>query len=108
MELSLEEVYLTEEEAVALARKALKDIGHWEEFKIEKGRVFEKTPPYDYNHWLVSFNFTKDDWRNGEVTPMVVVNDEDQLVTFVSWKKSNFLLSYNESKDEYYHSELSR
>ena len=99
---------LTEDQAIALAKKALKDIGHWENFKIEKGRVFENDPPYDYKHWLISFNFTENDWNDGEVTPMVIVNDEDKIVTFVSWQRSEFLLSYDKQKDHYYHSTLSR
>ena len=99
---------LTKQQALNLAKKALKDIGHWENFKLEKANLWENDPPYDYKHWLISFNFTENDWNNGEVTPMVIVNDEDKVVTFVSWKKSEFLLSYNKEKDKYFHPTLSR
>jgi len=104
----MENALMTKEEAIALAKKALKDIGHWESFKIENGRFGEPTPPYDYNFWLISFNFTEDDYNQGLITPMIIVNDEEQLVTFVSWKKSSFLLDYNEEEDKYTHPTLSR
>lgn len=96
----------TKEQAINLAKKALKDIGHWENFKIEKANFWEKDPPYDYKHWLVSFNFEGDDWS--DVAPMLIVNDEKGIVTFVSWKKSEFLLSYDKGKDKYFHPKLSR
>jgi hypothetical protein len=102
------ETNLTVEKAINLAKKALKDIGHWENFKIEAARVFEKDPPYDFRNWLISFNFTKDDWNNGEVTPMLIINDELEVVVNVSWKKSVFPLSYNKEKDKYFHPTLSR
>ncbi len=96
------------EEAIELAKKALEDIGHWEPFKLQSGRFFKKSKYDSYDHWLVSFNFTEKDWHNGEVTPMVTINDEELKVTFVSWKKSEFLLSYDEKEDKYYHPKLSR
>ena len=99
---------MTEVDAISLAKKALKDIGHWEDFKIEKARIFEKDPPYDYRNWLVSFHFTEQDWFNGEIAPMVIVNDEEEIVTFVSWKMSKFLLRYDKEKDKYWHKTLSR
>lgn len=99
---------LTKEQAIDLAKKALKDIGHWENFKLEKAILWEEDPPYDYKHWLVSFNFTEDDWNNGEVPPRLIVNDEKKIVTFVSWKKSSFLLSYDKEKNKYSHPTLSR
>lgn len=99
---------LTKEQSLFLAKKALKDIGHWENFKIEKANLWEKDPPYDYRHWLVSFGFTENDSNDGEVTPMIIVNDEEQIVTFVSWKKSEFLLSYDKKSDKYFHPRLSR
>jgi|GEM_PF-6209724 len=99
---------LTKQQAIDLAKKALKDIGHWENFKIEEGRVFEKDPPYDFRHWLINFNFTKNDWNNGEVTPILIVNDELQQVVNVSWKKSVFPLSYDKEKNKYSHPTLSR
>lgn len=108
MEANIDEAYLTKEEAIALAKKALKDIGHWEDFKIENGRFFNQDPPYDYNHWLISFNFTERDWFKGEITPTIIINDEEQLVTFVSWYKSSFLLDYNKINDKYSHPTLSR
>lgn len=108
MEAKIEEAKMQKTEAIALAKKALQDIGHWENFKIERARFFYRDPPYDYKHWLVSFNFTEKDWYQGEVTPIVIVNDEEGIVTFVSWKKSEFLLQYNKGKDKYFHPTLSR
>jgi hypothetical protein len=96
----------TKEQAIKLAKKALKDIGHWEDFKIENANFWDKDPPYDYNHWLVSFNFEGNDWS--DIAPMLVINDEKGIVTFVSWKKSEFLLSYDKEKDKYFHPTLSR
>lgn len=102
------ETNLTKEQAIALAKKALKDIGHWENFKIENGRVFEKDPPYDYKHWLIWFNFTEEDWNNGEITPTLTINDGTKEVINVSWKKSVFVLSYDKESDKYHHPTLSR
>lgn len=98
---------LTKQQAIDLAKKALQDIGHWE-FKLEKAHLWEEDPPYDYSHWLVSFNFKENDWNNGEVTPMIIVNDEEKVVTFVSRKKSACLLTYDKEKEKYYHPTLSR
>lgn len=99
---------MKKEDAINLAQKALKDIGHWESFKIEKAFHYKRDSLYDYNHWVVSFNFTKDDWYQGEVTPVIIVNDEEDIVTFISWKKSSFLLQYDKEKDKYFHPTLSR
>lgn len=108
MEENIEHAKMSKEEAIGLAKKALKDIGHWEDFRVENGRFLLADNFYDYNWWLVSFNFTENDWNNGEVPPIVIVNDKDKLVTFVSWKTSSFLLSYDKTKDKYFHSTLSR
>lgn len=94
--------------AINLAEKALKDIGHWENFQLKTANFIERKSMYGYNFWQVNFNFTENDWNNGEVTPTVIVNDEKQVVTFVSWKKSEFLLSYNEEENKYFHTTLSR
>lgn len=99
---------LTKEEAITLSKKALKDIGHWEKFNIENGRFFEKDTPYDYNHWIISFKFQEQDPFNGKEVPTLIVNDEEKTVTFVSWSRTDFLLSYNAEKDKYYHPTLSR
>lgn len=96
------------EEAIELAKKALKDIGHWEPFKLERARFLKKNEYETYDSWLVSFNFTEKDWHNGEITPVLTINDEELKVIFVSWKKSEFLLSYNEKEDKYFHPKLSR
>jgi hypothetical protein len=95
-------------DAINLAKKALQDIGHWEGFNLEKANYIERLSPYGYKRWIVSFNFTEDDWSRGEITPLVIVNDEEEIVTFVSWKKSEFLLQYNKVKDKYFHPNLSR
>ena len=100
------ETNLTKELAIALGKKALKDIGHWENFRVENGRVFEKDPPYVYTHWLVSFNFDGNDWS--DIAPRIIINDEEGIVTFVSWSRASFLLQYDKEKDKYYHPTLSR
>jgi hypothetical protein len=99
---------LTKEQAIALAKKALKDIGHWENFKIEGTRILKKSPPYDFNYWLVWFNFTEKDYDNGVITPTLTINDEAKKVISVSWKKSVFVLLYDKEKDKYNHPTLSR
>jgi hypothetical protein len=96
-------------EAIALAKKALKDIGHWDNFDVERGRFFSNDRTYDYNHWLISFSYTEDNPLNeDDALPMLIVNDEEKIVTFVSWKTSEFMLSYDKEKDKYYHPTLSR
>lgn len=99
---------LSKEQAISLAKKALKDIGHWENFKIENANYIERRTPNGYYFWLVSFNFTENDWNDGKVTPIITVNDEEQLVTFISWKKGHFLLTYDADNDKYFHPTLSR
>ncbi len=99
---------LIEAQAIALAKKALMDIGHWEDFKIVKAVFSKILTLYDYGHWYVSFYFTEKDWHKGEVTPYLIVNDDEQIVTVVSWKKSWFSLSYDAAADKYYHPTLSR
>jgi len=87
------ESFLTKHEAIELGKKALKDIGHWEDFKIENARFFNAF--YKFDHWMVWFNFTDDDWNKGEVTPLLIINDEIAEVVNVSWKKSVFPLFYD-------------
>jgi len=100
---------LLKTEAIELAKKALVDIGHWEDFKIENARFFNDNDPlYNFDHWIVSFNFTEDDWNKGEVTPVLIVNDITAQVVNVSWKKSVFPLRYDKENDKYHHPQLSR
>ena len=105
----IENANMKKEDVLFLAKKALVDIGHWEDFKIKNGRFFSDNDPlYNFNHWIVWFNFTKDDWNNGEVTPTLIIDDVEKLVVNVSWKKSVFPLTYDKQKDKYYHHALSR
>ncbi len=99
---------IDKDKAIKLAEKALKDIGHWGKFQLKTANFIERKSMYGYNYWQVNFNFTENDWNNGEITPTVIVNDEEQIVAFVSWKKSEFLLSYDKEKDKYFHPTLSR
>ncbi|XRE43155.1 hypothetical protein ACIVBQ_001359 [Tenacibaculum discolor] len=99
---------LTKEQAIKLAKRALKDIGHWENFKIEDGSYWVKDPPYDYNFWQINFKFHENDPFNGKEVPTLIVNDEEGVVTFVSWSRTDFLLSYDTENDKYYHPTLSR
>ena len=100
---------LTKEQAIALGKKALTDIGHWESFKIENARFFnDNDPVHNYDHWMVWFNFSENDWNNGEVTPLLIINDELKEVVSVAWKKSVFPLSYDTVKNMYHHPTLSR
>jgi len=101
--------YLTENQAIALAKKALMDIGHWEDFKMGKAHFFNDNDPlFDFDHWIVSFNFLRNNWINGEITPVLIIRDDAGQVINVSWKKSVFVLSYDKEADKYHHPTLSR
>jgi hypothetical protein len=103
------ESLLSKHQAIELGKKALKDIGHWEDFKIENARFLNDNDPFhNFDHWMVWFNFTDNDWNNGEVTPMLIINDEIAEVVNASWKKSVFPLFYDKENDKYYHRTLSR
>jgi hypothetical protein len=101
---------LIKEEAIELAKKALLDIGHWEKFKIKDARYSEKGMlSKDHGSWLISFKFHENDPHNGKEVPLITINDDERVVSFVSWgPSSHFLLSYDKQNDKYYHPKLSR
>ena len=99
---------INKKNAIKLAKKSLEDIGHWEDFKLITANFIERKSLYGFNYWQISFNFSENDWNEGEITPIIIINDDDQIVTFVSWKKSEFLLLYDKQNDKYYHPTLSR
>lgn len=97
---------LTKEESIALGKKALIDLGHWEKFDTQNA-VFISTAIdnyYDGNYWLVSFKFENGD----DAFPRITILDETSLIYSISWKTSHFILSYNKELDKYYHPKLSR
>ncbi|MGB3591536.1 MAG: hypothetical protein WBA16_07605 [Nonlabens sp.] len=99
---------MRKEQAITEAKKALKDIGHWEKFTNISAHYKENSSLFDYPHWFVRFQHTDDDYKKGVVSPLMIVNDLDVLVTFCSWERSEFFLSYDETKMKYYHPTLSR
>lgn len=99
---------MNREDVINEAIKALKDIGHWENFIFIKAHRKAKSSLFEYNHWYVRFQHTVDDYKKGIVSPLIVVNEEEELVTFVNWERSEFLLSYCESENKYSHPRLNR
>ena len=96
------------EQAITEAKKALKDIGHWENFTNIDALYKEESSLFDSPHWFVRFQLTVDDYKKGIVSPLVIVNEVEERVTFCSWERSEFFLSYDELATKYYHPRLSR
>ncbi|NMH28441.1 hypothetical protein [Flavobacterium silvaticum] len=92
---------LTEEQTFQLAKKALEDIGQWENFVNQKSTFVSKEIDENYNsdYWLVHFVFSDAD----DVSPIVTIIDDTKLVHSISWKTSNFDLTYDAANDKYFH-----
>lgn len=73
---------LTKNEAIDLAKKALNDIGLWENFKTEIANYFENgeiISLYNGNGgWVVTFMFEEDNWHKGVVNPTLLLDDVEK------------------------------
>ncbi len=99
---------MTEENVIEEARKALKDIGHWENFQYERAKLFDKGYYENDPHWMVYFEHTEDDYKKGIVSPYIKIDDLSGRVKQISWSRSHFFLNYDENKEKYHHPRLSR
>lgn len=99
----------TEEYALQLGEKVLRDIEFWDDdIEMPTARLDEGEYLHiGENTWLVSFPYGAEDYGTDNndkrrASMHVTIFDDDGIATSVSYRNGNVRLKYNEEEDKYY------
>jgi len=98
---------LTEQEAIAIATKVLKDINFWDtDLVLPKAQYLDevvlKDDPYEEPHWLVSFSYGMEDFGEDVARVFIKIDDDSLKVgKLISFRGGLMQIEYDETNDKY-------